>query len=136
VVARFERPVLRLWSHPPAEGASPLHVEAIWPGDAKASRSGKLILRVRQTLGRAMTADLVLPLPPGVSLAEPVAGVRQVQGVLTIRRALDASDLATVIEVPLRFALGGRVTAPEAIAKVAFEEMPRAVAPARPFVVE
>jgi hypothetical protein len=136
VVARFERPVLRLWSHPPGDAASPLHLEAMWPSHVKASQSGKLILLVRHTLGRAITADLALPLPPGVSLAEPIAGVREVQGALAIRRGLDASEAPAVIEVPLRFALGGRLTAPEATARVAFEEMPRAIAPARPFLVE
>jgi hypothetical protein len=136
IVARFERPVLRLWSHPPSDAASPLHVEALWPGEARATKSGKLVLRVRQTLGHTVTADLVVPLPPGVTLAEPVTDVRQVQGVLTIRRSIDAGDTSSVIEVPLRFALGGRLTAPEATAKVAFEEMPRAIAPARPFLIQ
>ncbi len=135
IVARFERPVLRLWSSPPPDGSSPLHVEALWPEEARAGRGGTLRLRLRQTLGRPITADLTVPLPPGVTLAEPVNGVRQVQGVLSIRRALDGSELPQVIELPLRFALAGRFTAPEVRARVAFEEMARAVAPARPLVV-
>jgi hypothetical protein len=135
-VARFERPVLRLWSHPPAEAASPLHLEALWPDGAKAGKTGTLRLRLRHTLAAALTADVTVPLPPGVTLAEPVNGVRQVQGVLSIRRGVDASDAPTVIELPLRFALGGRFVVPEARARVAFEEMPRAVAPARPLRVE
>jgi hypothetical protein len=85
--------------------------------------------------GPAVVAHLTVPLPPGATLAEPVSGVRQVQGVLTLRRALDAGDAPTVIELPLRFALEGRFTVPEARAKVAFEEMPRAVVPARPLGV-
>jgi Alpha-2-macroglobulin family len=136
VVARFERPVLRLWSHPPPDAESPLHLEAIWPDEAKAGHSGKLVLRLRQTLGRPLTADLTVPMPAGVTLAEAVNGVRQVQGTLAIRRGLDASLLPTVIEIPLRFALAGRLWAPEARARVAFEEMPRAIAPARPVVVQ
>jgi hypothetical protein len=135
VVARFERPVLRLWSHPPPDGASPLHVEAVWP-DAKPGRTGTLRLRLRQSTDRGITADLTLPLPPGVTLAEPVEGVRQVQGVLTVRRAVDSGEAPVVVEIPLRFALGGRFTVPEARARVAFEELPRAVAPARPLRVE
>ena len=135
VVARLERPVLRLWSHPPSDAASPIHLEAVWP-EARAAHTGTLRLRVRQLLGRAITADLTVPLPPGVTLAEPVDGVRQVQGVLSIRRSVDASDASTVIEIPLRFALGGRFTVPEARARVAFDELPRAVAPARPLRVE
>jgi hypothetical protein len=136
VIARFERPVLRLWSHPPVEAASPLHLEAVWPDELKAGKSGTLRLRVRHTLGRSLTADLKVPLPPGVTLAEPVNAVRQVQGVLSIRRTLDGSLAPTVIELPLRFALGGRMTVPEANARVAFEEMARAVAPARPIEVK
>jgi hypothetical protein len=90
---------------------------------------------VRHTLPRPLTADVRVPLPPGVTLAEPVKNVRQVQGVLSVRRALDGSAAPTVIELPLRFALAGRMTAPEARARVAFEEMARAVAPARPIEV-
>ena len=136
VVARFERPVLRLWSHPPSDAESPLHIEALWPDDAKAGKTGTLRLRVRQTVGSAVTADLTIPLPPGVALAEGVSGVRQVQGVLSIRRSVDASALPTVIEIPLRFGLAGLLWAPEARARVAFEDMPRAIAPARPVVVK
>lgn len=135
VVARLEWPVLRLWSRPPSDAQSPLHVEALWP-EAKAAHTGTLRLQLRQSLGRAVTADLTVPLPPGVSLAEAVDGVRQVQGVLSIRRAVDESDAPTVIEIPLRFALAGRFTVPEARGRIAFDELPRAVAPARPIRVE
>lgn len=135
VVARFERPVLRLWSHPPSDAASPLHVEAIWPDEAKAGKPGKLTLRLRQTTGSTIAADVTVPLPPGVTLAEGTNGVRQVQGTLSIRRTLDASALPTVIEIPLAFALPGTLWAPEARARVAFEDMPRAIVPARPVVV-
>jgi hypothetical protein len=58
-----------------------------------------------------------------------------VQGALAIRRSLDGSGLATQIDVPVRFGLAGRMTVPEAHATVAHEEVPRAVAPARPLLV-
>src|SRR6185437_3947353 len=125
-----ERPVLRLWSAPPSDAASPLHVEAIWPDEPKAGKTGTLIVRLRQTTGEAITADVTLPLPPGVTLAEGVSGVRQVQGVLSIRRVVDASTVPTVIELPLAFALAGTLWAPEARARVAFQDLPRAIAPA------
>jgi hypothetical protein len=64
-----------------------------------------------------------------------VKDVRQIQGVLSIRRTLDAGDAPTVLELPLRFALEGRFTVPEARARVAFEDLPRTVVPARPIVV-
>ena len=135
LVARLERPVVRLWSRPPVSPGSPLHLDVSWPGDARAGAKGLGSVTVRHTRGRATPVDVRLPLPPGASLAEPVSGVRQVQGTLAIRRSLDASGLATQIDVPVRFGLAGRVTVPEARAWVAYEEVPRAVAPARPLVV-
>jgi hypothetical protein len=116
-----------------SEGA--LHVEATWPADPQAGKTGTLRVLVRHSLSRAATVDLRIPLPPGVSLAEPEHDVRQVQGVLTVRRAVDASERPTALEIPVRFGLGGRVTAPEVVARIAFEEGPRAVAPARPLTI-
>jgi hypothetical protein len=43
--------------------------------------------------------------------------------------------MPSTVLVPLRFGLRGAFTAPEARATVAHEEIPRAVAPARPLVV-
>src|SRR5207249_2934163 len=63
VIARFERPVLRLWSSPPDENKSPLHIEAIWPKDLKAGTSATLLLRVRNGFGTSETIDTTLPLP-------------------------------------------------------------------------
>ena len=135
LVARLERPVVRLWSRPPPAPESPLHLDVSWPGDARAGVKGVVSVSVRHTRGRRTPIAVRLPLPPGVSLAEPVGGVRQVQGTLDIRRTLDASGLATQIDLPVRFGLAGRVTVPEAHIQVAYEEVPRAVAPARPLVV-
>jgi hypothetical protein len=135
VVARFEQPALRLWSHPPNESDSALHVEATWPAEPHAGRTGTLRLPVRQSLSRAITVDLHIPLPPGVSLAEPVHDVRQVQGALSVRRGIEASERPTPIEIPVRFGLSGRVTAPEVVARLAFEEVPRAIAPALPLTL-
>jgi hypothetical protein len=135
LVARLERPVVRLWSGPPPSADSPLHLDVSWPGDARAGEKGLLSLTVRQGRGRITPIDVRLPLPPGVSLAEPVDGVRQIQGVLAIRRTLDGSGLGTQIDLPLRFDLAGRMTVPEATIAVAHEEVPRALAPARPLVV-
>jgi hypothetical protein len=135
LVARLERPVLRLWSHPPDAAESPLHLDVAWPTDAAAGRHGVVRIDVRHGLGRATPIDLRLPLPPGVTLAEKVSGVQEVQGALRVRRTVDGSELPTTIEVPVRFGLAGRVTVPEARATVAFEEIARAVAPARPLVI-
>ena len=61
--------------------------------------------------------------------------MRQVQGVLVIRRVLNGGPLPTVVEVPIRFLLAGTVTVAEAQARYAFDAGPRVVVPARPFSV-
>ncbi len=136
VVARLERPVLRLWSSPPDDASSPVRMEITWPARARAGKTGVLGVSLRHTLDRPAVIDARIPLPPGVSLAEPVNGVHQIQGTLVVRAELDSSRLQTLLEIPVRFALAGTLTAPEARARVAFEDLARAVAPARPVRIE
>jgi hypothetical protein len=136
VLARFEQPALRLWSRPPERLASPLQLETVWPAKARAGDTGRLLVNLRHGLGRGAIIDTRIPLPPGVSLAARISGVRQLQGVLAIRTSVHRSPLPTLLEIPLRFSLSGRVTAPEARARLAFEEVSPAVAPARPFTIE
>ncbi|MFT3773093.1 MAG: alpha-2-macroglobulin family protein [Minicystis sp.] len=136
LLARLERPVIRPWSRPPEAPDSPLAVDVAWPAEAHAGTSGVVSVSVRHTRGRATVTDLRLPLPPGVTLAEPVSGVRQVQGALLVRRGLDPSGLPVEIILPVRFGLAGRVTVPEASALVAHDEAPRALAPARALVIK
>jgi len=135
VIARFERPALRFWSRPPEGVESPIRLDIAWPENARAGLTGVVRVDLGHRLGRAATLDVRLPLPPSVTLAAPVAGVRQIQGVLSLRRSVNESSLPTVIEIPVRFGLGGAVTVPEARATVALEDVPRAVAPARPLVI-
>ena len=135
VIARFERPALRFWSRPPEGVESPIRLAVAWPEDARAGFTGVVRVDVRHSLGRSAVLDVRLPLPPSVSLAAPVAGVQQIQGVLAVRRSVDGSSLPTVIEIPVRFGLGLAATVPEAHATVALEDVPRAVAPSRPLIV-
>ncbi len=136
IIARLERPGLRPWTLPePAAPHGPLHAEITWPTTARAGRTGLLRVVVRNDSGHAGTVDVRIPLPPGVTLAEPVPNVRQVQGVLTIRRTLDGGRLPTVVEVPIRFFLAGTATVPEAQVRYAFDAGPRVIVPARPFSV-
>ncbi|MEP7122041.1 MAG: alpha-2-macroglobulin family protein [Byssovorax sp.] len=135
LIARFERPALRFWSRPPEGGESPIRLAVTWPENAGAGFTGVVRVDVRHSLGRSALLDIRLPLPPSVSLAAPVNGVQQIQGVLAVRRLVDQSDLPTVIEIPVRFGLGGAFTVPEARATIAREEVQRAVAPARPLIV-
>lgn len=135
VIARFERPALRFWSRPPEDVESPVHLAVAWPENARAGATGVVRVDVRHSLGRSAPLDVRIPLPPAVTLAAPVSGVRQLQGVLAVRRSVDQSALPTVIEIPVRFGLGFAATVPEARASVAHEDVPRAVAPSRPLVV-
>jgi hypothetical protein len=136
VLARFEQPILRLWSHPPADDMRSVAVDVKWPARPRAGRTGRIEVSVRHMLGRQVVIDTRLPLPPGVSLAEPLTGVRQVQGVLWIRRTLDSSSLPLLIELPVRFGLAGLVTAPEVKARSVIEETEEATAPARRVRIE
>jgi hypothetical protein len=141
VIARLERPVLRLWTRPPPIQSSPVTVEVVWPSEAKAGKTGTLRVRLRHSLSHSAVVDARLPLPPGVTLAAPIdahhahgaAAVSQVQGVLAVRWAVDWND--SVMEIPVRFGLGGKFTVPEATARIAKDTYAPAVAPARPFEV-
>ena len=133
LVARFERPVLRLWTRPPPPHESPVAVEAVWPSDAASGTTGTLRLMVRHSLEGTLDIDTRVPLPPGVTLGAATKGAAQVQGVLTVRQAVDASG--AVIEVPVRFGLAGKMTVPEATARVARSSSGVATAPARSLLI-
>ena len=133
VVARFERPVLRLWTHPPPPQESPVGLDVVWPTDSVAGLTGTLRLTVRHSLDSAVVIDTRVPLPPGVTLGAPTNGAAQVQGVLVVRQATDRNG--TVIEIPLRFGLAGKMTVPEATARIARSSSAPATAPARALLV-
>jgi hypothetical protein len=135
LLALWVRPVLRPWSSPPEHVASPVHLETTWPERARARRTGLLRVALRTDLSREASIDTRIPLPPGTSLADPVDGVRQVQGSLFVRTRVATGAAPTSIALPLRFALSGTMTVPEASARLSDEEAPHAIAPARPLVV-
>jgi hypothetical protein len=136
VVARVERPVLRSFLRPLDPTYSPLHVQIEAPSAPRARGTAVLQLGLRHDLGRSAAVMVRLPLPPGASLAEPVVGVRQVQGALYLRTTLDADSLPRVFSIPLRFALAGSVLLSEVTARIDDEEFPPAYAPARHFVIQ
>jgi hypothetical protein len=129
VIARLERPVLRLWSRPPPSASSPVSLDVVWPSEVKAGATGLLRLVIRHGGDELLDVDARIPLPPGVTLAAPTAGAAQLQGVLAVRRAV--SGTGAVIEVPARFALSGTMTVPEANARLTRAPAAPAVAPAR-----
>lgn len=133
LVARFERPVLRMWSRPPPVAESPVGLDVVWPANAVVGTTGTLRVMVRHTRGGIREVDTRIPLPPGITLGAPTKGAAQIQGVLAIRRAVDGRG--TVIEVPVRFGLAGRVTIPEATARLARSPLGTATAPARALLI-
>ena len=133
LVARFERPVLRMWTRPPPPHESPVGLEVVWPADAVAGGTGTLRLMLRHVLDGSIEIDTKVPLPPGVTLGAPTAGVAQVQGVLTVRQSIHRSG--TVIELPVRFGLAGKVMVPEATARITRSSSAPATAPARHLTV-
>lgn len=135
VIARVERRELRPWARTIQETASPVKLEVSWP-DAPVLGGGQRVgVTLRNELGRNATVDVRIPLPPGATLAEHVRDVHQIQGVLYLRQTLDRSPLPVVTELPIRFGLSGAVTVPAAFARLAFDEAPQAVAPARGLIV-
>jgi hypothetical protein len=107
-------------------------LEVIWPENAGAEKVGTLRVLARQSLGRAATVDVRIPLPPGVALAAPVGTgqtrVRQLQGVLAVSLSVDEGQ--SVLELPLRFGLAGHLVVPEASAHIARASYAAATAPA------
>jgi hypothetical protein len=90
---------------------------------------------VRHETGRQVPVLVRIPLPPGAALAEKVPDTWQVQGAIYFRTQLESDALPRTLEVPLRFALAGRVTMPEATARITDDDIVPARAPARPLVV-
>ena len=135
LVADLERPVLRLWSRPAPPMSSPVNMEIVWPSEARAGHVDTLRVMLRHTLPQTSLVDVRIPLPPGVSLAEAIgkgsdgAVVSEIQGVLALRWTVDRS--VSVIDLPVRFALSGTYTTPEATARIAKESLAPTTAPAR-----
>jgi hypothetical protein len=135
LIARVERAMLRSFQRPPDPTASPLHLVVEAPRSPAAGGTALLQISLRHDLGRAARVMARIPLPPGATLAEPVEQIRQVQGALYLRATLDSDPLPRVFAIPLRFALPGTVTWPEASARIDDDELPPARAAARPLVV-
>lgn len=133
LVARVERPVLRLWTRPPPPQESPVGLEIKWPKDAVAGATGMLEVHLRHSLEGSVEVDARVPLPPGVTLGAPTKGATQLQGVLVVREPVDRGG--SVMEIPVRFGLAGKVTVPEATARIARSSSAAATAPARPLAI-
>lgn len=132
LIARLERPVLRLWSRPPPPNESPVSIEIVWPSDARSGIAGSLRVVLKHGRNEPTEIDARIPLPPGVTLGAPTKGAAQMQGVLALRMMVDQT---ATIEVPLRFGLAGAMKAPEANARITRSTSAAATAPSRSILV-
>lgn len=115
-LVRLERRVMVVGRPSNEVFASPLRLELTWPNDARAGKTSKLEIRLRTTGKETLKTRVVLPLPPGVSLAESVSGVRMIPGGLVIDLTAELDADPVPLRLPLRFALAGDMAVPEASA--------------------
>jgi Alpha-2-macroglobulin family len=135
LLARAQRPLFRSFFLPTDPAASPIHLDLAMPQSASKEGLGSMQVSLRHDLDRSVSIMVRIPLPPGAVLAEKIASMWQVQGVIYVRTSLDSDSLPRVIPIPLRFTLSGTVTMPEATARVTDDEVPIARTPARPLTV-
>jgi hypothetical protein len=135
VLARLERHFIRPFDVAPSVSDAPVRLSLEWPTDVHVARIGTLVVRVSDPANRnrgSSGTDVKIPLPPGATLADTVANVSQIQGVLHVWVPSGANR---ELEVPLRFGLAGSFTAPEGTARLRDQQASVAYDRARPIVV-
>jgi hypothetical protein len=135
LLARAQRPLFRSYFLPADPTQSPVHLDLAMPKAPSKDGLADLQVNLRHDLGRSVSIMVRIPLPPGATLAEKVANMWQVQGAIFVRTSLYSDSLPRVMSIPLRFALSGTITMPEATARVTDDEVPLARAPARPLTI-
>jgi hypothetical protein len=135
LLAELQRPLFRSFLRPVDPSESPLHLDVSIPRPPAPGQITPIHLLVRHELGRQAAIAIRIPLPPGAVLADKIEDITQVQGAVYVRTRLDGDGLARMIEVPIRFMLAGRMTMPEAGARLTDDDAAPARAPARPIVV-
>ena len=134
VFVRLVRPVFRPFGTPAELLATPLSLEVEWPKEPAVGKNLLLHVTLRE---HTYSPDKVrlrarIPLPPGVTIAAPVAGVKQLGGALLVQ--LDIKDNGYV-DVPIRFATSGKMSTREAQILAPVLGTPRGVAPAQTLIV-
>jgi hypothetical protein len=135
LLARAQRSLFRSYFLPADPAQSPVHLDLAMPKAPSKEGLAELQVNLRHDLDRSVSIMVRIPLPPGATLAEKVANLWQVQGAIFVRTSLDSDSLPRVMSIPLRFALSGTITMPEATARVTDDEVPLARAPARPLII-
>jgi len=109
-------------------------MDVAWPEKANAGSTGMLLVTLRHgSAAGVVPIDVQIPLPPGITLAATTSGAAQVQGVLALREEVSRDGMT--VEIPVRFGLSGKMTVPEATARIARSATGVATAPARALVV-
>jgi hypothetical protein len=134
LLATLMRPMLRPFGAPGELVPSPITVQTTWPTDAAVGKNLNLHVELGESTGSRgrVRVRARIPLPPGVTLAAAVSGVKQIGGALVVQVDL-SSKLG--IDVPVRFGLAGTMSTREPTAFAPILGSPRAVAPAETLVV-
>ncbi len=135
VLATLVRPIVRPFGVPGELVPSPLSVITTWPTDAAVGKNLLLHVDLAETTWShgPVRMRARIPLPPGVTMAAAVSGVRQIGGALVVQVDL-TSKLA--LDVPVRFGLSGTMSTREPQAWAPVLGAPRAVGPAQTIVVK
>ncbi len=135
VIARLERPMLRGFAHPPDTSESALRLDVAWPDDARTGHIASVHVTMSSVATQSVRAVARIPLPPGASMVAPMRDVTQVHGALLITHDVSLGE-SSVVDVPLRFALGGRATVREARIVAPRAPLPRGIAPAQSITIK
>lgn len=124
ILVRLEQPALLGWisTLPADELAAPLQLATKWPASMKVGATAMLELRLSGTPDGITPMLVRVPLPPGAYLAEPVGGVRMVEGAILVKTTLDPASASLPTLVPIRFGLAGAFTLGEASARGAKDD--------------
>ena len=147
ILAEVSRNYLRPFAVAPSEAEGSVRVSIrfpsapVCPPEKPCARTltqgdvGNLVvtLLAKEALASQTRVDATIPLPPGVVLAEPQEGVRQVQGTLRINRSIGATE--QVLAIPLRFNLAGTFVAREAEVRSVDDQQPPSITRSRTIIV-
>ena len=146
ILAEVSRNYLRPFSVAPSEAEGSVRMSVrfpsapVCPPEKPCARTltqgdvGNLVVTLLAKEALTQTrVDATIPLPPGVVLAEPQQGVRQVQGTLRINRSIGATE--QVMAIPLRFNLAGTFVAREAEVRGVDDQRPPSITRSRTIVV-
>lgn len=119
VLVRLEQPALLGWTTtlPADELAAPLSLETRWPTAMTVGATATLEVRLSGTPDEVTPMLVRVPMPPGAYLAEPLTGVRMLEGAILVTTTIEPANASLPLRIPVRFGLAGSFTLGEAWAK-------------------